>query len=264
MTDRDERLHAEIRGDPQAGPPVVLLHGFGGSADAWAPIAGRVGLERAAIAYDLPGHHRSLRAGGIGGAGRMARAILVDLSARGVARFHLVGHSMGGAVAALMALRENAMVASLTLLAPGGFGPQINIRLLERFAQATDEQEMRVVCEAMFGWGNRPPTGYVSGLVERRRVPGAVEALQAILPTMTTGEGEERVQGTIPRGDLAALAMPIKVVWGGLDCVLPPSHAAGLPAMIALHVFARAGHMLIEEEREGVTRLVLQNIRAAG
>lgn len=260
MTDRDERLHADISGDPASAPPVVFLHGFGGSAEAWAGIAGEIGRHHPTIAYDLPGHHRSLDAEGRGGAGRMAKAILADLAARGIDRAHLVGHSMGGAVASLMALRAPDLPLSVTLLAPGGFGLEINIRLLERFAEARDEETLRLISETMFGWTTPVPDDHVRALAERRNMPGAVEALRAVVATMTTGEGSAQVQGMLPVADLAELAAPVRVVWGGNDCVLPTRQAHELPGRIALNLFEGAGHMLIEELPQAIIRIVAQNI----
>ncbi|MGT2467378.1 alpha/beta fold hydrolase [Mesorhizobium atlanticum] len=96
--------------------------------------------EARVLAYDLPGHSHSLQCEGMGGAKPAARAILADLAARQLTKVHLVGHSMGGAVATLMALADSGRVASLTLLAPGGFGPEINAALLRRYAAASGRE----------------------------------------------------------------------------------------------------------------------------
>jgi pimeloyl-ACP methyl ester carboxylesterase len=260
VTDAAGQLFAAASGHPETSPPVVFLHGFGGSADVWAEIAPRIAERDPTLCYDLPGHHRSLGADGIGGAGRMAKAVGADLAARGVERFHLVGHSMGGAVATLLALRDPARVASMTLLAPGGFGPEINHRLLERYAEATDGHEMRLALEHMFGWNTSVPDAYLEALIALRRAPGAVDALKAILPTMTTGEGAARAQGMIPRDQLAGLAMPVKVLWGTQDRVLPTRQAHKLPPLFAAHVFEDTGHMLIEEQPEAVVTLIRQSV----
>src|SRR5688572_13221988 len=85
------------------GTPVVLLHGFGQNHTVWQPVLERLAGLRSTIAYDLPGHGRSLREPH-GSAAVAARAVLADLSERGAARAHLVGHSLGGAAATLVAL----------------------------------------------------------------------------------------------------------------------------------------------------------------
>lgn len=263
MTGETGGLHAELRGDPLARPSIVLLHGFGGSAKVWAAVAPALEDLAPLVIFDLPGHHRSMHAEGSGGAGRMAKAVLADLDRRGIAEVHLVGHSMGGAVAALMALRAPERIRSLTLLAPGGFGHEINHRLLERYAAATEPDAMRIALEQMFGWNAEIPEAYLDSLVKLRNAPGAVKALQSILPTMTTGEGPERRQGVIPHDDLARLEMPVKVLWGTQDRVLPTRQAHKLPPLFATHVFDNTGHMLIEEQEAAVVFLIRQNFKAA-
>jgi pimeloyl-ACP methyl ester carboxylesterase len=260
------RLHAQTT--PGGGVPVVFLHGFGGSAQAWDRIVAAIAPDYATLAYDLPGHGRSIAADGIGGGGRMAKAVGADLTQRGIARLHLVGHSMGGAVATLVALRMPERIASLTLLAPGGFGPEINHRLLCRYARAATADDMRLVLENMFGWSRPISQAQVDAALELRHLPGAVEALEAILPAMVTGEGLSQAQGTIPRDQLAELSErldgPAKVLWGTQDRVLPTRQAHKLPPLFAAHVFDDTGHMLIEEQEEAVIALIRQNIRMGG
>ncbi|WP_099864469.1 alpha/beta fold hydrolase [Pararhizobium haloflavum] len=257
-------LHATTGGATVSGSPVILLHGFGACADVWESVAAKLAGTHASLAYDLPGHHRSMLADGVGGAGRMAKAILTDLQARGLDRFHLVGHSMGGAVAALVALRVPESTASLTLLAPGGFGPEINHRLLARYASATTREEMRLALEHMFGWNNVVPDRMIDTLVGLRQAEGAAEALRSILPSMTSEDGSGgKVQGMLPRDGLATLTMPVKVLWGTQDRVLPTRQAHKLPPLFAAHVFEDTGHMLIEEQPDAVATLIAQNLAAA-
>lgn len=267
MDQLNTSLRAEQTADPSAGQAtVVFLHGFGGEGADWREIrraiAGPSGAERPTLTYDLPGHGGSLLAGGAGGAGRMAKAVHADMEARGIGPVHLVGHSMGGAVAALIAMRAPRQVASLTLLAPGGFGAEINLPLLARYAEARTRETLTVALEQMFGWNREVPQLLLDQRLLARNLPGAVDALKSILPAMTAGEGLERRQGMLPREDLAKLRMPVKVLWGTQDRVLPTRQAHKLPPMFATHVFEETGHMLIEEQEEAVIALIRQNIRA--
>ena len=63
-------------------------------------------------------------------------SVLAELDQRDHQRIHLIGHSMGGAVASLVTLMDPDRVASLTLLAPGGFGPDVNVDVLHDWAAA--------------------------------------------------------------------------------------------------------------------------------
>jgi pyruvate dehydrogenase E2 component (dihydrolipoamide acetyltransferase) len=243
--------------------PLIFFHGFGAAAFVWADLQEDFADERLSLAYDLPGHGLSLDAEGIGGAGHMARAITADLARRGIDRVHLVGHSMGGAVATKIALRTPSVVASMTLLAPGAFGPEINHRLLHRFALATEHDALLAALENMYGWNSAVPERVVSGLVERRAVAGAPERLKTILGSIIVERDGGLIQGMISRRDLATLSMPVKVLWGTQDRVLPTRQAHRLPPLFAAHVFEDTGHMLIDERAGETARLIRQNIRAA-
>ena len=73
----------------------------------------------------------------------MVGAISADLAARGLNRVHIAGHSMGGAVAALLAIGEPEHFASVTLFAPGGFGEQIAGPLLRRYGEEVTSKGLR-------------------------------------------------------------------------------------------------------------------------
>ena len=234
------------------GVPVVLLHGFGASHRVWSPIQEQLAAQTRVLAYDLPGHGGSFDWPEAGPAKVAANAILADLEARGIAAAHLVGHSMGGAIAALMAIFQPQRPASLTLLSPGGFGPEINQRLLSRYAQAADEAALRPYLEAMYGWFSAVPAGLAEELIAARAAPGRGEKLQE----MAAGLAKDGRQGMLPRDRLASLPMPVGVAWGGLDNVLPVRQAEGLPAHWSLHLFADLGHMLPDEAPDEMTRII--------
>lgn len=248
-------LFANIQG---TGPvTVVLLHGVGGSHAAWADIATQLATEAAIIAYDLPGHGGSLDAESARSPKRMAEAILADLRERGIDRAHIVGHSMGGAVATLIALADPDRVASLTLLAPGGYGEEIDAQLLRRFAAAQDAAEIRACLAAMSGPGHIVPDQVVTDAVAMRARPGQLKKLAEIVAAITKGGR----QGVIPADLVAKLTMPVAVAWGVLDGVLPASQADSLPDYFDLHLAPVAGHMLIEEAPGLIVELVRGTIR---
>ncbi|WP_421916581.1 alpha/beta fold hydrolase [Mesorhizobium sp.] len=234
---------------------IVLLHGFGGGHDSWRGVTGALANGARTLAYDLPGHGLSLDFPGAGPAKVAANAVLADLAARGIKRAHLVGHSMGGAIATLMATAEPARVASLTLLAPGGFGHEINAALLRRFAGAVDKDEIRACLAAMSGPHPMPAEDTVNVLHDMRGRPGQTPRLVEIAAAMTRDDR----QGVIPREWLEALSMPVMVAWGSDDTVLPVTQADDLPAHFHLHHVLEAGHMLVEEAPELVAQIIRRN-----
>lgn len=252
-----EALHARVKGS--GATPVVLLHGFGGGIDDWYDIQPDLARDRLTLAYDLPGHGRSLGHPGAGNAGGMAKAILADLAARGISKVHVAGFSMGGAVAALMGLRAPEQVASLTLLAPGGFGPRISEPLLQRFATAPDADALRAAMNDMAAPGYAFETKYVAALASLRRIEGQPAKLAQICGVIA----RDGRQGEIPRETLATLKMPVTVVWGTADPVLPYSQSQDLPSNFQLVTIPGAGHMLPVEARKAVTAAIRQTIRRA-
>ncbi|WP_026380924.1 alpha/beta fold hydrolase [Afifella pfennigii] len=238
-------------------PPVVLLHGFGASHRAWDMVVAELGERLPLLLYDLPGHAGSLAHPGTGHAVTAARAVGADLAERAPDGFHLVGHSMGGAAAALIALKAPQATCSLTLLSPGGFGPEINHRLLTRYAAATEADELRLLLEQFYGWRNPVPEAVIEELVAERKAPGASRALKEIGATLS----EDGRQKMLPIDAIAGLACPIKVVWGTQDRVLPTRQAHKLPGRIAVHVFEDVGHMLPHEIPAEAAALIVENAR---
>jgi len=231
---------------------IILLHGFGGSHKVWSEVVSSLAPSVRTLAYDLPGHGLSLDFPAAGPAKVAAKAILADLCARSLKRVHLVGHSMGGAVATLMALAEPEKVASLTLLAPGGFGPEINGPLLRRFGRATERPELHACLAAMSGPGAKCFEHTVDALWDMRRRPGQREKFVEIADAMTRDDR----QGVIPHDRLEGLNMPVMVVWGTDDTVLPFTQTDDLPAHFHVHHVLEAGHMLVEEAPDLVAEIV--------
>ncbi|WP_158285796.1 alpha/beta fold hydrolase [Pseudohoeflea suaedae] len=228
------------------GAPLVLLHGFGGNMRTWNRVFPLLKNDVPLIIFDLPGHGKSIHSDGRGGAGRMAKAILETLEENGIERFHAAGHSMGGAVAALVAMRAPDKVLSLNLIAPGGMAPDIEAGLLERFSKAEDADELEAVIRQMAGPGLDVPEGYFQAAAEFRQAPGAMEALAETYAAMFP-DGRERGQGVLPKEQLSALPMPVRALWGADDTVLPCPDKGDLPANFILEVLGGAGHMLPEE-----------------
>lgn len=243
-------LHAKLSGT--GTDPIVLLHGFGGDHTAWREIQPALAEHRLTIAYDLPAHGGSLNYPDAGSAKTAALAVLDDFKARGIDRVHLVGHSMGGAVACLVALFDPKRVATITLLAPGGFGPDINHRLLTRYAAAENREQLTACLEAMTGWYSPIRDETVEHFLTARAVPGQ----RQMLIEMAKGLARDGRQGLLPLEKIAELNVPVTVVWGELDNVLPVSQLEGLPTGFAVRRLPKLGHMLPDEAPAEMTRII--------
>lgn len=236
------------------------MHGVGGSHAAWDVIAAKLENRARLIVYDLPGHAGSLHYPGAGPVKVAAAAVIGDLDRRGMDRVHLAGHSMGGAIAVLIASMAPERIASLTLVAPGGMGEEINGPVLERFAAAVTPDSLMSSLKEMSAPGVEFPKDAVAALADILAAPGQSQMLSDIVARIARGGR----QGAFPREMLASLAMPSTVVWGAEDPVLPFAQTVGLPGNIKVVPIAGAGHMLLDEAPGAVVAAIEENIAADG
>lgn len=240
------------------GPPIVLLHGFGADLNAWRGLAGALSRARPVLALDLPGHGRS-PLDGIAALEEIADAVEATLVEEGLLSFHLVGHSLGGGVAATIARRPSIAARSLTLISPAGLGPDINDAFFAGFLRARSEESLKpwmrllVHDEAALG-----PTLVKTTLRQRKDLPilSSQEALTAALfPDGTQSFSIRRL--------IEDIRIPTKVIFGLDDRIIPARHAFGLPGFVGLHLFSRVGHMPHFEIRNEIAHLI-EEAAAAG
>lgn len=238
-------LHMVERGTGTA-TPLVLVHGFGGSAASWLAVQTALSGTRRVIAFDLPGHGKS-RAHPANTYEGMAEAVCETLDSLDIGRFHLCAHSMGGAVSTTLALNDPARIASLTLIAPGGFGGLVNEKLMRRFASAVTADELQEIISAFFSATSLVPRHIGAHLASERTDPAVPQRLDALLSAMLQGQH----QRAVGKERLAELSCPVRVLWGEQDEVQSSHTIAHLPPTVAVHRFPQAGHMVhVEAARE--------------
>ncbi len=221
------------------GGTVVLLHGFGGSAVHWEQVQAH--LSGPSIAYDLPGHGRALDWPGDHGTIATRNAVIADIERRGLSGIHLVGHSRGGAIAILVALKCPEKIASLTLVAPGGCGPEIAADSLQAQAEARTRGDIEAALASLYA-PDMPSPQAVDILVEQRRDPRASAALVALVPSLL----RDGAQGMLDLSRLANVPFPVHVLWGTADAVLPATQADNFGGLATVDLIEGAGHMLPE------------------
>ena len=249
-------LHTiHINNSKSDSPPIFFLHGFGGVGAQWRGLQTTFSFKVPTVAFDLPGHGQSLHFPNAGPPKVAAKAILTEMGKHRIPRAHFVGHSMGGAISSLVALMEPEKVASLTLLAPGGFGEEFNLPLLKKWALAKTEGELAEVLPQFFGPTFKLPQKIIDFQAELRKRPGAVEKLKAIADGMSSN-GK---QGVLPVDEILGGPYNVSVIWGEEDNVLPVTQAYNLKDKVDLHIVKKVGHSPAEEATDLVKRVVTQN-----
>jgi pyruvate dehydrogenase E2 component (dihydrolipoamide acetyltransferase) len=227
------------------GDPVVLVHGFGGDKNSWLFVQQPLAESHTTHALDLPGHGASDKDVGDGSLDTLAGVVVGFLDALGVGRAHLVGHSLGGAVVAAVARADPGRVASLTLLAPAGYGADADAEYLRGFAAAASRRELKPLLGRLFADESLVTRQLVDDLLRYKRLDGVDKALSTVLGTLLTDSGEQAIDTPAL---LAGVDVPVTVVWGTGDRVLPMPEGVG--ERVA------AGHMLHMEAANDVVRVL--------
>ncbi len=244
-------------GAGQDGDVVLLVHGYGGDRNSWLFLQEPLAARYRVYALDLPGHGTSTKDVGEGSVSVLADAVTGVLDALGAERAHLVGHSMGGAVALAVAAQQPERIASLTLIAPSGFGPEINAGFLRGFADAQTRRELKPVVGQLFADESLVTRQLVNDLLAYKRLDGVDEALHALTDTLLDGDAQ--------RGDSAASlaaiggTVPVTVVWGRADQVIPAAQAESVVGAVR-HLIDGAGHMPHMERAAEVQAAIEENI----
>ncbi|WP_426033155.1 alpha/beta fold hydrolase [Cypionkella sp. TWP1-2-1b2] len=240
------------------GTPVVFLHGFGADLSSWRPLIGRIGLDNPMMALDLPGHGASH---GHGATDFAAIVATVGQTLRTLpGGVHLVGHSLGAAVATALTERGDLDVRSLTLISPAGLGPSIAGDFVEGFLAARSEA-------ALSAWMRRlvhDPASLASVLVRATLTAREAAGLTLAQSRVASAVFEGSTQLFSTTAALRAYKGPCAVITGREDTIVPLREVeAAVPAHVALYRLDRVGHLPQVEAAYLLQTLIARTIRSA-
>jgi pyruvate dehydrogenase E2 component (dihydrolipoamide acetyltransferase) len=236
---------------------VLLVHGYGGDKNSWLFVQEPLSAEATVHAIDLPGHGESTKDVGDGSLDTLAGAVLGFLEQQGIARVHLVGHSLGGAVVTAAAAREPGKVASLTLVAPAGYGAAIDAEYLRGFASASSRRELKPHLAKLFADPSQVTRQLADDLMKYKRLDGVPHALDTLLGTLLDGD-----RPGIDVADLLdEIGAPVRAVWGRADQVLPVGNAGALAGRADITYVDDAGHMVHMEQPSAVVSAVTKALK---
>jgi len=233
------------------GVPLVLLHGFGGDINIW--VFNQEALAeggRTVYAVDLPGHGGSTKDVGEGDLASLVRVVEGFMGEMGVEKAHLFGHSMGGAVAASLAVQHPEKVQSLSLIASAGLGEEINGDYIEGFIAANRRKEMKNALGLLFATPDLVNRQLVNDVIRFKRLDGVDEALRKLADNLFPN-GK---QADVP--DLSGVEVPMLVVWGREDKIVPVAHSENAPTNARVEVLDDTGHMPQMEASGQTNRLI--------
>ena len=235
---------------------VLLLHGFGGDLDNWMFNLDSLAEKHRVLALDLPGHGQSVKTNVDPSLSGMATFVRKFLDVLSVSSVHVVGHSMGGAIAMQLASDSPETVKSLGLICSAGLGPDINSDYLRGFVEAQSQQELKLVLQQLFADESLVNLQLVNDLLNYKRMDGVEATLKALSETLISA-GEQ----TFLTDNIVASGIPVLVIWGKQDRIIPVSHAQNYSAAggscVEVEIFDSAGHMVQMEKAYDVNRSLL-------
>jgi pimeloyl-ACP methyl ester carboxylesterase len=251
-----------------SGEPLVLLHGIGHRREAWAPLMDRLAESYDVIAPDLSGFGRSPAfAGGVAYSMENASAHLADQFEKwGLAKPHVVGNSLGGAIA--LELGSRGLVSSVTALSPAGFfGPVSRFQalaslfLLRFSALVTPKPVLRAIAGSELG---RRLIGWVLYAHPERHDAEATYGDSLALKHATAFE-RTALSGVTYRFD-RQVPVTTTVAWGTKDRILSYSQSKTARQRLpqARHVdLPNCGHVPMADDPDLIIRLIHQTVDEA-
>lgn len=257
------RLHYEVFGRKD-GEPVLLIQGLGADKNGWNLQRMALARHYRTIALDNRGAGRSDKPFGSYSLEQMAEDAMTVLDAAGYDSAHVMGASMGGAIAQIVALEHPHRVRSLVLACTACRNHPWRRELLAEWATVANERGMGHLSRHAARWliGPRslrrisPVLGWLGPLASLRASHSFVAQVRAILD----GDEDERVD------QLANLAVPTLVIVGNQDILTPRGDSEELAERIPgaeLVVISGAAHGFMVEHWSTFNRVMLDFLARA-
>ena len=257
------RIHYVVAGE---GRPVMLIHGLGASVVTWRDNFAALSQSHRVYAIDLPGHGDSAKPDIGYESETIVECIGKLVDELGIERPAIIGNSVGGALAMMIAFRFPDLVSGLVLVGSAGLGREISlyIRLLSvpligTVLEAFKVEGPKLMLANVFHDRSLATDELANELYRSRKMPGAkVAVMRVIRNTVSIGGVREDFVFT---DGLKRLKAPVMVVWGRQDKIFPAEHAFRTAEAIEgawVEVFDECGHWPHMEKADAFNSLVLR------
>ncbi|MFY2858872.1 alpha/beta fold hydrolase [Mycobacterium sp. THU-M104] len=246
-----------------SGPAVLLVHGIGDNSTTWNTVQAKLAQRFTVIAPDLLGHGQSDKPRADYSIAAYANGIRDLLSVLDIERVTIIGHSLGGGVAMQFAYQFPHLVERLILVAAGGVTKDVNLVL--RWASLPMGSEALALLRLPLVLPAVQVVGRVLGAAFGntglgRDLPSVLRILDD-LPEPTASAAFSRTLRAVVdwRGQIVTMldrcylteAIPVQIIWGAKDVVVPVRHArmahAAMPGS-RLEIFEGSGHFTFHDD----------------
>ncbi|MXG90969.1 alpha/beta fold hydrolase [Nocardioides flavescens] len=258
-----------------SGPALLLLHGLGCDHTTWEPVIDALARRYTVIAPDLLGHGLSAKPRADYSVGGYANGMRDLITLLGIDKVTVVGHSFGGGVAMQFAYQFPERTERLILVASGGLGsevtPAIRAVTTPGFHQVMGVLTLPGVRHvgkaalqtlALTGHKALRDLDEVAEIYDSFKDPDARAAIRHVVRAVVDWRGQ-----IVTMADRAYLtqAMPMAVIWGRDDQVIPVKHAGNAAALAPdarVEVIPNSGHFPHKDHPQRFARVVHEFIRS--
>ncbi|ABL05540.1 alpha/beta hydrolase [Mycobacterium ulcerans] len=258
-----------------SGPAILLIHGIGDNSTTWTGIHAKLAQRFTVIAPDLLGHGRSDKPRADYSIAAYANGMRDLLSVLDIERVTIIGHSLGGGVAMQFAYQFPQLVDRLILVGAGGVTKDVNV--VFRLASLPMGAEALALLRLPMVLPTVQLAGKVLGMALGstalgQDLPNVLRILDD-LPEPTASSAFTRTLRAVVdwRGQIVTMldrcyltqAIPVQIIWGSRDAVVPVRHAemahAAMPGS-KLEVFEGSGHFPFHDDPARFIDIVLRFI----
>ena len=241
-----------------SGPALLLIHGVGDNSTTWNAVHSKLAQRFTVIAPDLLGHGESDKPRADYSLASFANGMRDLLAVLGIDRVTLVGHSLGGGVAAQFAYQYPHMVERIVLVSCGGVTkdvtPALRLAAMPIGAEALAALRLPGAVPALKVAG-RAAKSLLGSTKHGRDLSSGIDLLARLADPMALSAFARTVRGVVDgRGQFVTMldraylmpSIPKQIIWGEDDMVIPVSHARmaheAMPGS-QLEIFENSGHM---------------------
>jgi pimeloyl-ACP methyl ester carboxylesterase len=254
-----------------SGPVILLIHGIGDNSTTWTTVQAKLAQRFTVIAVDLLGHGQSDKPRADYSIAAYANGMRDLLSVLDIERATVIGHSLGGGVAMQFTYQFPQLVERLVLVGAGGVTKDVNVALrlasLPMGSEALALLRLPLVLPALQILGRA--AGLVLGSTAvGRDLPDVLRILADLPEPMASSAFTRTLRAVVDwRGQSVTMldrcyltqSVPVQIVWGSEDVVVPVSHArmahAAMPGS-RLDIFEHSGHFPFHDDPDRFVEVI--------
>jgi pimeloyl-ACP methyl ester carboxylesterase len=253
------------------GPAILLIHGIGDNSSTWESVQTKLAQRFTVIAPDLLGHGKSDKPRADYSVAAYANGMRDLLAVLDVERVTIIGHSLGGGVTMQFAYQYPQLVERIVLVGSGGVTKDVHFAL--RLASLPMGSEALMLLRMPGALPALQIVGRVVGTALGstkfgRDLPDVLRVL-AELPEPTASSAFSRTLRAVVdwRGQVVTMldrcyltqSVPVQLIWGEDDSVIPVSHASMAHAAMPgsrLEIFSKSGHFPFHDNPDRFVEVV--------